>query len=90
MKLFRYDADRIPVLCFTLLFGLDLLVFFLVDSLAFVSAWMVSGIFPKACISSFGHHQHYKDQALDESCWQREDGRTMGALEYSVVLFGTS
>jgi len=130
VKLFRYDADRIPVLWFTLLFGLDLLVFFLVDSLAFVGAWMVIGMFPKACISSFGHHhqhlptfhqpilnrcleivlgfqtgatshawflhhvvghhQHYKDQALDESRWQREDGRTMGAHEYSAVLFGTS
>ena len=43
MKLFRYDADRIPVLLFTLLFGLDLLVFFLVDSLAFVGAWMRTG-----------------------------------------------
>ena len=119
-----------PVLLFTLLFGLDLLVFFLVENLAFVGAWMVIGIFPKACICSFGHHhqhlptfhqpiwnrcleiilgfqtgttgdgwflhhvvghhQHYKDQALDESRWQRDDGSTMGELEYATVVFGTS
>ena len=129
MTLLRYRADRIPVLLFTLLFVLDLLVFFFVESLAFVGAWMVIGIFPKACISSFGHHhqhlptfhrpiwnrclevilgfqtgitghawflhhvvghhQHYKDQALDESRWQREDGSKMGVLEYAAVLFGT-
>ena len=129
LKFFRYDADQIPVLFFTLFFGLDLLVFFLVENLAFVGAWMVIGIFPKACICAFGHHhqhiptfhqpilnrcleiilgfqtgitshgwflhhvvghhQHYKDQALDESRWQRDDGTTMGVLEYATVLFGT-
>lgn len=130
MTLFRYKADRIPVLLFTLLFGLDLLIFSFVENLAVVCVWMVIGILPKACICSFGHHhqhletfhqpilnrclevilgfqtgvtshawflhhvvghhQNYKDQALDESRWQRADGTTMGVIEYSAVLTGTS
>ena len=56
---FFCDAEQIPVLFFTLFFGLDLLVFFLVENLAFVGAWMVIGIFPKACICAFGHHQQH-------------------------------
>lgn len=33
---------------------------------------------------SLGHHVNYLDQKKDESRWQRDDGRVMGELEYSV------
>lgn len=34
---------------------------------------------------SLGHHLNYLDQTKDESRWAREDGSTMGELEYSLV-----
>jgi len=33
-----------------------------------------------------GHHHHYLDQEKDESRWQREDGSTMGELEYTLTV----
>jgi fatty acid desaturase len=33
---------------------------------------------------SVGHHLNYLDQAKDESRWQRDDGTTMGELEYAI------
>lgn len=33
-----------------------------------------------------GHHVNYMDQTRDESRWKREDGRTMGMLEYSLHI----
>ena len=38
----------------------------------------------------FGHHHHYLDQTKDESRWQREDGTTMGELEYSLIVASTA
>jgi fatty acid desaturase len=38
----------------------------------------------------FGHHHHYLDQTKDESRWKRDDGKTMGELEYSFVVAGTA
>lgn len=57
--LFRHRADRLPVAVFGAYFALDLLVFFLADSLWLVVAWLLLGIFPKACICSFGHHHQH-------------------------------
>ncbi|WNG22696.1 fatty acid desaturase [Cystobacter fuscus] len=31
-----------------------------------------------------GHHKNYLDQAKDESRWKRDDGSTMGEVEYSL------
>ncbi len=38
----------------------------------------------------FGHHHNYLDQSKDESRWKRDDGSTMGELEYTLVTAGTA
>jgi len=35
---------------------------------------------------NLGHHKNYLDQSVDESRWQREDGSTMGSLEYAFKI----
>lgn len=37
-----------------------------------------------------GHHHHYLDQTIDESRWMRKDGTTMGEIEYTLNVAGTS
>ena len=37
-----------------------------------------------------GHHQNYLDQSKDESRWQRKSGKTMGEIEYSLVVAATA
>lgn len=59
MEFFRYREDRLPALLFVLYFAVDLTVYFLADSLWFVIAWMVIGIFPKTCVCAFGHHHQH-------------------------------
>lgn len=39
---------------------------------------------------NIGHHQHFLDQPADPSRWKRDDGSTMGELEYALVIAGTS
>jgi fatty acid desaturase len=36
-----------------------------------------------------GHHINYTDQKKDESGWQRKDGTTMGAVEYTLTIAAT-
>lgn len=57
-RFFRYQADRLPVACFFGWFSLDVVVFFLAEWWI-AAAWMAVGIFPKACICSFGHHHQH-------------------------------
>ena len=38
----------------------------------------------------FGHHHNYLDQTKDESRWKREDGSTMGELEYTLNVAATA
>ncbi|MBO6657314.1 MAG: fatty acid desaturase [Pseudomonadales bacterium] len=38
----------------------------------------------------FGHHHNYLDQEKDESRWQRNDGSTMGELEYTIKVAATA
>ena len=37
-----------------------------------------------------GHHQNYLDQSKDESRWQRQSGKTMGVIEYTLNVAGTA
>lgn len=37
-----------------------------------------------------GHHHNFLDQSKDESRWMRQDGKTMGSLEYTLSVAGTS
>lgn len=132
MQFFRYRQDRVPVLVFTLVFMLDMAVFFLVDNVWLLPLWTLLMILPKGFICAWnhhhqhvptftkpvlnrlleivfafqtglssnawllhhtlGHHVNYLDQTKDESRWQRQDGKPMGAFRYSfeVALTGYS
>jgi fatty acid desaturase len=37
-----------------------------------------------------GHHQNFLDQQKDESRWKREDGQSMGVLEYTLKVAATA
>lgn len=37
-----------------------------------------------------GHHKNFLDQCKDESRWMRKNGKTMGPLEYTLEVAGTS
>ena len=59
MRVFRYQEDRIPVLCFTLIFCCDVLVYSLVDNVWALVAYTLIGIFPKGCVCAFNHHHQH-------------------------------
>jgi len=128
--MFRFSADRLPV-AIVLLFSLfDFIVYFTVDNVALLVAYMVLMIFPKGVICAWnhhhqhthtfhskalnhvleffyalhtgvttnlwqlhhvlGHHRNYLDQSKDESGWMREDGTTMGVIEYTLTIAATA
>ncbi|MSR12652.1 MAG: fatty acid desaturase [Gammaproteobacteria bacterium] len=37
-----------------------------------------------------GHHHNYLDQKVDQSRWQRKNGKVMGELEYSLMITVTA
>jgi|TARA_Y100000758_G_C15985022_1_gene398353 fatty acid desaturase len=37
-----------------------------------------------------GHHRNFLDQSCDESGWKRDDGKAMGALEYTLTIASTA
>lgn len=59
MRFFRYPEDRLPVLLIVLLFALDLLIFFFVQNVGFVSAWMVLSIIGKIFVAPWNHHHQH-------------------------------
>ncbi|NOJ77222.1 fatty acid desaturase family protein [Myxococcus xanthus] len=59
MTLFRHPRDRIPVLLFTLVFALDLTVFFTARSWWFPILWLALGVIPKGWISAWNHHHQH-------------------------------
>lgn len=59
MQLFRYKADRIPVLIFTSLFALDVAVFAMSTSWWLPPAWTLLWMLPKAYICSWNHHHQH-------------------------------
>lgn len=129
MSYFRYKADRLPVLLFTLLFCIDLILFFTVENRWFIFSWFCITLYLKGNICSWnhhhqhvstfkntflnrvleiiygfqtgatskawtlhhvlGHHKNYLDQKIDESRWQRPDGKTMSVLEYIFKVTAT-
>lgn len=59
--MFRYSADRLPVLLILSLTALDFLVYFTVDNIYLLLGYFVLTIIPKGCICSWNHHhQHTK------------------------------
>ncbi|MCK8500969.1 fatty acid desaturase family protein [Myxococcus fulvus] len=59
MTLFRHPRDRIPVLLFTLMFALDLTVFFTATSWWLPILWLGLGVIPKGWISAWNHHHQH-------------------------------
>jgi fatty acid desaturase len=59
MQLFRYRADRIPVLLITALFLLDVAVFAWVDHPLALFAWTLAGILPKGYVCAWNHHHQH-------------------------------
>ena len=87
--MFRYAADRLPVLIITLLFAVDVGVYALVDSLWFLAAWMLIGIVPKGYICAWNHHhQHvavFKHTLLNRAL-EVMYGLQTGATSHAWVL----
>lgn len=128
--MFRFAADRIPVLLILALSSLDFAVYLLVDNFTWLAVYMVAMLLPKGVICAWnhhhqhtktfhatwmnraleflyalhtgvttnlwvlhhvqGHHKNFLDQSKDESGWQRRDGSTMGALQYTLTIAGTA
>lgn len=59
MSIFRYREDRFPVSIFVAIAALDLLVFWVADSVWLLIAWLLLWIVPKACICSWNHHHQH-------------------------------
>ncbi len=59
MKFFRYQADILPVAIFCSLSIADFAVFFFIENHWIVIAWMLAGLFPKACICAWNHHHQH-------------------------------
>lgn len=57
--LFRYREDQVPVLLISLWFLCDVAVYFLVENLYTVMAWVLVGLGPKACICAWNHHHQH-------------------------------
>ncbi len=57
--MFRYSADRIPVLVVLLFSLVDFAVYFLVDGLWWLSGYAVLMILPKGVICSWNHHHQH-------------------------------
>ncbi len=59
--MFRFSADRVPVACILLFSLLDFAVYFAVDSVPVLAAYLLLTIVPKGCVSAWNHHhQHSK------------------------------
>ena len=128
--MFRYPADRLPVILILALTVIDFSVYFTVDSGWLLFGYLLLALPFKGIICAWnhhhqhtmtfhstamnralefcyalhtgvttnlwklhhvlGHHHNYLDQTKDESRWQRSDGSSMGALEYSVKVAATA
>jgi fatty acid desaturase len=128
--MFRFSADRFPVLLVLVFSLLDFSVYLLVDGVGALAAYWLFTIVPKGIVCAWnhhhqhtmtfhhkalnrlleffyalhtgvttnlwvlhhvlGHHRNFLDQSRDESGWQRDDGSTMSALEYTLTIAGTA
>lgn len=58
-SVFRYREDRLPVLLISTWFLADVFVYFFVDNIYVIVAWVLLGVFPKACICAWNHHHQH-------------------------------
>ena len=59
MPIVKHREDRILVAFAASYFAADLLVFFTAEQVWLLVGWMLLGILPKACISSWNHHHQH-------------------------------
>lgn len=59
MKIFRYEADRLPVFIIVFLFAADLAVFYFVDNGSALLSWMCFGLLAKIFIAAWNHHHQH-------------------------------
>ncbi|NPA71486.1 MAG: fatty acid desaturase [Gammaproteobacteria bacterium] len=126
LTLFKYPADKKPVLIILLFSVIDFTAYFMIENLWVLIGFWLLMIVPKGVISAWnhhhqhchvfkpnwmnrvleffyalhtgvttnlwvlhhnlGHHRNFLDQSKDESRWKRQDGSTMGALEYTLSV----
>lgn len=58
-SLFRYPADRIPVLLFMIMFAIDVWAFVTINDVWLVALVGLVGLAPKFCICSWNHHHQH-------------------------------
>lgn len=59
MQIFRYKQDRLPVFLVTLLFALNVLVFFTVTNVWLVIMWVVLSAFVRVFTAAWNHHHQH-------------------------------
>lgn len=59
MTLFKYHADRTPVLLITLLFALDVLAYMLINNIWLLITYWLIMIVPKGIICAWNHHHQH-------------------------------
>ncbi|HSG90250.1 MAG TPA: fatty acid desaturase [Pseudomonadales bacterium] len=57
--MFRFAADRVPVLLILALTAVDLLLYLTIDSLWILLAWFLVMLIPKGCICAWSHHHQH-------------------------------
>lgn len=59
MSVFKYSADRLPVLIISTLFLLDILAYLLIDNLVLLVLYWLIMIIPKGIICAWNHHHQH-------------------------------
>lgn len=57
--MFRFSADRVPVLLVLLFSAIDFIVYFQVDGVGWLAAYMLLMILPKGMICAWNHHHQH-------------------------------
>jgi fatty acid desaturase len=59
MRVFRHEADRLPIALITLLFCCDVAIWALVDSPVLLAGWIVVTLTPRGGVCAFNHHHQH-------------------------------
>lgn len=57
--MFRHREDRVPVALIAVFFACDVLAYALVDSPAWLLAWVLVGFIPRGAVCAFNHHHQH-------------------------------
>lgn len=59
MRVFRHNADRLPIALIALLFCCDVVIWALVDSPMLLAGWIVITLTPRGGVCAFNHHHQH-------------------------------